>query len=315
MKEYIKIFAVYFVGVLFSPYLFMQWLILKRKGLICDYEKYMRVSMRYYLRLLRLPNLIMPLDYNEKITWLKLFDSNVLKIECCDKYDARRYIVSKIGEGYLPKNYYVGKALDRPIAKSINVPFVIKTTHDQGGVYFCNGSEDIDTIEKDVIARIKRRYGFLNYEWPYLKLVPKVIYEEYLNFQGKIPDDYKFHCVDGKVKWLQYITDRGIDTKEGIYDRLGNKLSQRLDIDMKQFSATLNLESQKYQEMISLAEKLADEFKYIRVDMYCTDERIYIGELTFFPLGGLYKSPDVDYFGSLMNFDTNPGVRINDNGE
>ncbi|MCG8582627.1 MAG: hypothetical protein MI866_22075 [Bacteroidales bacterium] len=314
MKEYIKVFAVYFFGVLFSPYLLLKWLRLRREGLFCNFENYMRVSTRYFLRFFRLPNLIKPLDYNEKIAWLKLFDNNTLKVQCCDKYDARKYIVSKIGEGYLPKNYYVGASFDREMAKSINVPFVIKTTHDQGGVYFCNGSEDFDAIEKDIKARIKQRYGFVNYEWPYLQLDGKVIYEEHLNFGGKIPDDYKFHCVDGKVKWLQYITDRGVDIKEGIYDRLGNKLRQRLDTDMKQFGETLNIGSQKYQEMILLAEKLASEFKYVRVDMYCTDERINIGELTFFPLGGLYKSLDVDYFGSLMNFDIYPDVKVSEYG-
>ncbi|MET0036255.1 MAG: ATP-grasp fold amidoligase family protein [Candidatus Thiodiazotropha lotti] len=311
MKRYLKVVAVYLTGTLLSPYLFLQWLRIIREGKVCSLDAYIRVTSRYFLRFFRMPNLIRPQDYNEKITWLKLFDHNMLKVECCDKYDARKYIVNKVGEKFLPDNYYVGHDFDRQLAKTINHPFVIKTTHDQGGVYFCTGDENIEEIEKDVTSRLKKRYGFINYEWPYLMLNGKVVYEEYLNYGGRIPDDYKFHCANGEVKWLQYITDRGIDTKEGIYDLEGNKLDQVLDADMKRFCGKLAVDFKLFQKMISLAEMLASEFKYVRVDMYCIGEKINIGELTFFPLGGLYKSKDVDFFGNLIDFDTSSGYKNN----
>lgn len=38
-------------------------------------------------------------------------------------------------------------------------------------------------------------------------------------------------------------------------------------------------------EMIEIATKIAVDFPFVRVDLYETEERIYIGELTFTPEG------------------------------
>lgn len=40
-------------------------------------------------------------------------------------------------------------------------------------------------------------------------------------------------------------------------------------------------------EMIAIAEKLSRGLKFLRVDLYNVNGRIYFGELTFYPAGGL----------------------------
>ncbi len=42
-----------------------------------------------------------------------------------------------------------------------------------------------------------------------------------------------------------------------------------------------------FQEMSRLAERLSFGFAFLRVDMYETNDRVYCGELTFFPTSGL----------------------------
>jgi hypothetical protein len=58
-------------------------------------------------------------------------------------------------------------------------------------------------------------------------------------------------------------------------------------------------------EMVSLAEKLAGDWGYIRVDLYClNDNVIYFGELTFAHAGGHFKFVPAaysEYFGGLWD--------------
>jgi hypothetical protein len=43
----------------------------------------------------------------------------------------------------------------------------------------------------------------------------------------------------------------------------------------------------KLAEMIDLAKSLCSNFIFVRVDLYCTDSKIYFGELTFTPQSGI----------------------------
>ena len=41
--------------------------------------------------------------------------------------------------------------------------------------------------------------------------------------------------------------------------------------------------------MVAYAAKLSEGFRFVRVDLSFANEKIYFGELTFYPLGGIYK--------------------------
>ena len=48
--------------------------------------------------------------------------------------------------------------------------------------------------------------------------------------------------------------------------------------------------------MYSISRKLSNNMKYIRVDLYEINRKIYFGELTFYPLGGFHPYNDVFTF-------------------
>ncbi|MFN7100838.1 MAG: ATP-grasp fold amidoligase family protein, partial [Flavobacterium sp.] len=54
--------------------------------------------------------------------------------------------------------------------------------------------------------------------------------------------------------------------------------SNYLSLDMKR--------PDNFDEMISIANKLAQDLIFVRVDLYSIKNKIYFGELTFFPWGG-----------------------------
>ena len=43
---------------------------------------------------------------------------------------------------------------------------------------------------------------------------------------------------------------------------------------------------EKFEEMKKIAERLAQPFQFVRVDLYQVGGKVYFGELTFFPAGG-----------------------------
>lgn len=56
---------------------------------------------------------------------------------------------------------------------------------------------------------------------------------------------------------------------------------------------TIPEKPQRLEEMLKIAEKLAQNYPFIRVDLYNINSKIYFGELTFYPASGLGQfSPD-----------------------
>ena len=49
----------------------------------------------------------------------------------------------------------------------------------------------------------------------------------------------------------------------------------------------IDIKPEKYEEMITLAEKLSSQFPFVRVDFYYINNKIYFGELTFTPNNGM----------------------------
>lgn len=54
----------------------------------------------------------------------------------------------------------------------------------------------------------------------------------------------------------------------------------------------LDLPQMVYQEMVKIAELVAKDKSFLRVDFYYVNGKIYVGEVTFFPAGGMGKFTD-----------------------
>ena len=56
--------------------------------------------------------------------------------------------------------------------------------------------------------------------------------------------------------------------------------------------------------MFSIASRLSQGIPFVRVDLYQSGERVFFGEMTFYPQSGFDKNylPETDlYFGDLIN--------------
>ncbi len=267
------------------------------------------IRMKYFLRMKKFLNLKNPKTFNEKLQWLKLHDRNPEYIKMVDKYAVRDYIKEKIGEEYLIPLLGVWDSFDEIDFDSLPDQFVLKCNHDSGGLVICKDKSKLDIGEarRKITRSLKSNYYWHGREWPYKNVKPRIIAEKYMSNNGDIETeltDYKFSCFNGRVDNVMLCLERSTgDVKFRYFDKEWNLL--RYDLQGKALPKGYTIpKPEKMDEMFELAGKLSDEFRYLRVDLYCSENKIYFGELTFFPQSGfdtdILKETD-ELFGAYLD--------------
>ncbi len=242
-------------------------------------------------------NLENPKTLNEKIQWLKLNDRTPLHTLCADRYAVREYVKQKIGEQYLiPLIYHTNNPADIIPENLPDYPFIIKTNHGCGGHVIVKDKSKIDwrMARKKLKKSLKHNHYYLFKEWPYKNIKPRIIVEKLLlDKNSNIPHDYKITCCNGRVVWITVIRDRYTDAKINFYDPDWKRVDyvDNLYKPGKDFEKPKNLTKMK-----SLAETLAKDFRFARIDLYNIESKIYFGEITFHPKAGfdIYDPPEWD---------------------
>ena len=97
--------------------------------------------------------------------------------------------------------------------------------------------------------------------------------------------DYKLFCFSGEVKIILVCQSRF--TEKGLTEDFYTPEWERIPVKRPDHPNGPLLEKPKQiDEMISLGQKLSSGFPFLRVDFYLVNEKIYFGELTFFPASG-----------------------------
>lgn len=232
-------------------------------------------------------NLKAPKTFNEKLQWLKLYDHNPLYTTLVDKYAVKQWVAEKIGIQYVvPTLAVYDSAEDIDIAKLPN-QFVLKCTHDSGSVIICKDKSKFNLNE----AKIKLSQAMnVNYykiarEWPYKNVPHRIIAEPFLGKQ-KSPNDYKFFCFNGKVKYFKVDFNRFSNHFANYYNRSGELQHFGESAIPTSESIKLTIPKKFLDEMISRAEVLSRDAKFMRVDFYSENENVWFGECTLYPAAG-----------------------------
>lgn len=278
--------------------------IIKEISKIFPDELYLKI--KYFIKLKRRLNLKNPERYNEKIQWLKLHDRNPDYTKLVDKYEVKEIIKEILGEEYIIPTLGVYNRFDDIDFDKLPKQFVIKCTHDSGGLVIVEDKKKLDKNKaKEKINRcLKRNYYYGTREWPYKNVKPRIIIEKYITDESKKElKDYKFFVFDGKVKLMFIATDRNSqnETCFDFYDEKFNHLpfTNGHPNSLKKLNKPKNFE-----KMINLAEKIGRNMKHVRVDFYNVNGKILFGEITFYHWSGMKKfEPDEwDYkIGKLIN--------------
>lgn len=270
------------------------------------------VSTRYYLYTGHKLNLDNPQTYNEKLCWQKLYDHNPLYTVMVDKYAVKEYVANIIGDKYIIPTIGVWDNPEDIEWDKLPNQFVLKTTHDSGGVIVVKDKQNID--RKASIAKLKTCLKADNFastrEWPYKNVPRRVIAETYMEDSetGELRD-YKFFAFDGVVRALFVSQDRGKVGEDVKFDYFDADYNHLPVSQYHESGRSIPKKPSCFGEMKVLASKLSKGLPQVRVDLYEVDGKIYFGELTFFHHGGIvpFHPQKWDYiFGSWINLPPRP---------
>jgi len=239
-------------------------------------------------------NLDNPTTFNEKLQWLKLYDRKDIYTKMVDKYEAKDYVASIIGKEYIIPTLGVYNSFDEIEFDKLPNQFVIKCTHDSGGLVIVKDKNklDINKARNKINESLKNNYYYAGREWPYKNVKPRIIIEKYM--QDNLVD-YKLFCFNGICKYILVCSNRKAHNKNtDFYDTNWNLAPFNREFsthNVNGFVRPLELE-----EMISIAKKLSNNIPFVRVDLYIIEGKVYFGELTFYPSSGFegFKPPEWD---------------------
>lgn len=245
-------------------------------------------------------NLSNPQSFNEKINWLKLHDRNPLYTTLVDKYSVKEYVAGVIGSEYVIPTLDVYECWNDINFHMLPEQFVLKCTHDSGSTLIVKEKNTLD-IESAQIWTEKRlciNPYYISREWPYKNVLPRIIIEPLLSDkisgEEKAINDYKFFCYQGEVKYLFVATDRHKGHSGMRFDFFDRNF-RHIAAEHKSYpnAKTVPQQPDNYEEMLRLVTDLARGFAFVRIDMYSVNQRIYFGEYTFYPGGGMEGYPDL----------------------
>lgn len=234
-------------------------------------EKWYQKVMDYSL------NLENPMTFNEKIQWLKLYDSTLVKARLADKYFVRDWIKEQIGEEYLIPLLGVWDRFEDIDFSKLPNSFVLKTNHASSTNIIVKDKSTINFAETKLKFKrwMNTNYGLkMGYELHYGMIKPKIICEKYM---GENLTDYKLFCFNGIPEFFWVDIGRYSKHCRNTYDLNWNELPFLIDrFERCNVEKPVNMEL-----MINIAHILSQNFAFVRVDFYEIEGVLYFGEMTF----------------------------------
>lgn len=226
-----------------------------------------------------------PQTLNEKIQWLKLNERNDFQTLCADKYRAREYLKTFGEDSLIPLLYHTDDWKTINFDTIPDVPCIIKGNSGSGNYIIVRNKDEID-IEKLRLTCHRwmvQNYYYTSNEWQYKNIKPCIIIEQLLlDKNGHIPNDYKLHYINGELQFVYCSIDREGENYRSIY----TPAWERMDIEWVAPREHKGLKGadipcpKTFPRMREIGDEIAKRFKYVRVDFYDVDGRLYYGEIT-----------------------------------
>jgi hypothetical protein len=228
-----------------------------------------------------------PETFNELVSHKKLYDKNPLYITTSDKYLVRSYVEERIGSQYLIPLLHVTDDPETIELDMLPQSFALKATHGSGWNLFVRDKDSFDwgialTTMKEWL---RSKYYHECKEWAYIHVKPRILIEEMLNWEdGQAPADYKIYVFNGRARLIELHTGRFVDHRVDHFDEKWRELAVTA---LAPPSKRLQTKPLHLDEMLWVAEALGRPFGFARVDLYSHSGKIYFGEITHYPCGGM----------------------------
>lgn len=233
-----------------------------------------------------------PKTFNEKIQWLKVFDRRKDYFMMADKIEAKKYVAQIIGREHIIPTIAVYDRVQDIIWEDLPQQFVVKCSHNSGGLAVCRNKELLDkkeTVER-LSACLKKNYFYQSGEWCYKGIKPRILCEQLMedDSQRESLIDYKFFCFGGQPEfvYISYGLEDHSTASISFVDIDGERAPFHR-ADYKEVADPLPIPA-SFEEMKHIAARIAKAVNnaFVRVDLYEINGNIYFSELTFYPNGG-----------------------------
>lgn len=254
------------------------------------------VKWDYFFSMYKRLDLENPKTFNEKLQWLKIHDHCCDYVRMVDKAEVKNYIAENIGKEYIIPTLGVWDNFDDIDFEVLPDKFVLKCTHDSGGLVICKDKLMLDRkkARKKIMDSLKTNFYLKHREWPYKNVQRRIIAEQYMvDESGNELKDYKIFCFNGEPRFIEVDYNRFIDHKLNVYDLNWNFID--FYMTSRNDKSVHISRPKQLDKMLDLARDLAKKLIFARVDFYSINEKLYFGEITLCPGSGLIDFHPKEY--------------------
>lgn len=235
----------------------------------------------------------------EKIQWLKIYDSNPLKIKCSDKILVREYCEQKLGIDLFIPILGVWSRFDDIDFSKLPKEYILKTNHGSHTNIIVHNGINKKQAKKKFDNWLSKDWSWWGKEMAYYPIKRKIFAEKFMRDKenGELTD-YKFLCFNGEPKYCQVFNNRHEKKFHCNYYDDDFNFVDISRIDIPNDKTNLDKKPINFKQMKEYAKVLSQDFNFVRIDFYEIDGKLYLSELTFFPAAGFqqYKNQEIDLF-------------------
>ena len=273
-----------------------------------EYPKYLKEA--YFVQMGRKLNLKCPKTFSEKIQWLKLYDNSLIKTNLTDKVLVRDWIREKIGEDYLKPIFQICNSFDEIDFDSLPDKFMVKCNHGCKWQYTVKNKEEY--LKHDFLINYSKKmidgwmnqtfYGWSDFELQYKDIQPKILVEKLLcDAIDKPSKEFEILCFNSLPKYFTVVDNNS--GNRNVYDENYNLVDLKFSLSTNDKSIEVD---SLLKEAVLLSQKLAENFKLVRVDWMVYENKLYFNEMTFTPHSGFIHFPN-----GYENWDNKLGKMLN----
>lgn len=254
-------------------------------------------------------NIDNPKTFTEKIQWLKFYDCIAEKTYCADKINLRNYCKKILDNDFCPKILKIYNNVSEIKYEDLPDRFILKCNHGSNMNIVCKNKAEFNFETAINKLAFWSNINFSDYckmcEYHYNNIERKIFLEEFIDIEC----EYKFWCFNGITKLCQVIfyddcptipnapmdwrrLDILVDTNFNLTNFWFNHTGISRPYNIKEYVKE-HYKKYKFDDFITfvnLSQRLANSFKFVRVDWYrTTNNKMYLSEMTFTPAAGIMK--------------------------
>ena len=240
----------------------------------------------YARRHRRLPELIEPQRFTDKVNWRILYDRRELLSPTCDKLAVKELARRTAGDSVrIPRTLWSGTDLAELAAVGLPDRWILKPTHRWGKIVDGTGVPDVGQLTAHTKGWLFNENWHIMGEWAYRHAQPAFLVEERIGDGTGFPTDYKFFVFDGVARYVLHVSERAADPCPTYYDRTWTRVATRPGSEDTPLAAP----PAQLTEMLAVAERIAAGFDFLRVDLYNVDGEVWFGETAAYPVSGFAR--------------------------